>query len=641
MLFSFNLIESLPLYIINIYFFLIFFAVLVLSYSTGRLILSNYCENSLIKCSLFSIVIFATIISIVINLVPIFAKYVIFIFYLINLFILVTSSKIRNDLLKVVISFKFVLLVTFLIFLILNIIYNRIFIESDKLVYFFDSHDSFYIDPIAEILTADYFSRIKIFSHYPSEWGSFHFFEASFNSIFLLPIYQLGIIGLTILKNFYLSIFLSLFFFSFFKNKSFKKEEFLQIILKAFLIILLFIFLFSPKITYFILTKNFISTLSIIFIIQSLLSKNRNDFLIWTIILSLSSFRNSFISLMLIVYYLIEMHNFNLTSIINKIKKSLNLPNLMLITLFLFYLISTFYQSETVTEKFNLVGNWPIWWVGTTTYSIIANYKYFIVTLIVLIVIYLFSLKFFFEEKLDIASHFKKQDFYHFSLILIIPFICTILLIFKNHIIDIYNIEKLVIFFNSFNLTNLYYYFFPPLIWCLILFCSEIKARYIFLITIIGYTFLSIFIYNNIVMPAFHTSEIIILLFVSYNLLKFENIDRKKTLCYLFMASVIISNVFNSNIYIQSVANHNYISGIKLTYKIKDLKELKKREYICPQDTKYISSNKHTGAALSAILFKPYYSNILIKDKYDNWDNISLRFAAPSKQQVSNPCRSE
>ena len=395
--------------------------------------------------------IFATIISIVINLVPIFAKYVIFIFYLINLLILATSSKIRNDLLKSVISFKFVLLATFLIFLILNTIYNRIFIESDKLIYFFLGHDPFYIDPIAEILTSDYFSRIKIFSHYPSEWGTYHFFEASFNSIFLLPIYQLGIIGLNILKNFYLSIFLSLFFFSFFKNKSFKKEEFLQIILKTFLIILLFIFLFSPTITYFILTKNFISTLSIIFIIQSLLSKNRNDFLIWTIILSLSSFRNSFISLMLIVYYLIEIHNFNLANIINKIKKSLNLPNLMLLTLFLFYAIATFYQSETNMGKFHLLGNWPGWWRGSTTYSVIENYKYFIVTLIVLIVVYLFSLKFLFKEKLDITSHFKKQDFYHFSLVLIIPFICIILLIFKGYIIDIYNIEKLVIFFNSFD----------------------------------------------------------------------------------------------------------------------------------------------------------------------------------------------
>ena len=141
-------------------------------------------------------------------------------------------------------------------------------------------------------------------------------------------------------------------------------------------------------------------------------------------------------------------------------------------------------------------------------------------------------------------------------------------------------------------------------------------------------------------MPAFRTSEIMILLYVSYNLLKFENIDRKKILCYLFMASVIISGVFNPYISRSFVRDH-YTNGIKFTYKIKDLKELKKREYICPQDTKYISSNKHTGAALSAILFKPYYSNILIKDKYDNWDNISLRFATHSKQQVSNPCRSE
>ncbi len=640
MLFSLNLIEILPLYAINIFLFLIFFATLVLGYPVGGYFLAKHCDNSLIKYSLFSIVIFATIISIVINLTPIFAKYVIFIFYLINLFILVTSSKIRNDLFKAVISFKFVLLATFLIFLILNIIYNRIFIESDKLVYFFDSHDSFYIGPIAEILTADYFSRIKIFSHYPLEWSSYHFFEASFNSIFLLPIYQLGIIGLNILKNFYLSIFLSLFFFSFFKNESFKKEEFLQIILKAFLVILLFILL-SPQITYFILTKNFISTLSIIFIIQSLLSKNRNDFLIWAIILSLSSFRNSFISLMLIVYYLIEIKDFNFTNIINKIQKSLNLPNLILVTLFLFYLISTFYQSETVNEKFNLLGNRPIWWTGTTTYNVLANYKYFIVTLILLIVIYLFSLKYFFDEKLDIVSHFKKQDFYHFSSILIIPFICIILLIFKNHIIDIYNIEKLVIFFNSFNLTNLYYYFFPPLIWCLILFCSEIKARYIFIIAITAYTFLSIFIYNNIIMPAFFTLEIMILFFVSHNLLEFENINRKKTLCYLFMASVIIFGVFNSNIYYRSVTEYNYNTGKKFTYTIKDLKELKKKEYICPQDIKYISSNKHAGEALSVILFKPYYSNILIEDKYDNWDKISFRYAVSPKQQVGNPCRSE
>jgi hypothetical protein len=270
-----------------------------------------------------------------------------------------------------------------------------------------------------------------------------------------------------------------------------------------------------------------------------------------------------------------------------------------------------------------------------------TNYEYFLLTLFFLITTYLFFTKYFFKEKLNFFSHFKKQNFVYFSLVLIIPLICIILLIFKHQIVNIYNIKKLVIFFDSFNLTNLYYYFFPPLIWCLILFCSEIKARYIFIIAITAYTFLSIFIYNNIIMPAFFTLEIMILFFVSHNLLEFENINRKKTLCYLFMASVIISGVFNSNIYYRSVSAYNYNTGKKITYTIKDLKELKKKEYICPQDIKYISSNKHAGEALSVILFKPYYSNILIEDKYDNWDKISFRYAVSPKQQVGNPCRSE
>ena len=119
MLFSLNFIEIFPLYIINIFFFLIFFSVLLLSYPTGRYILSNYCENSLIKCSLFSIVIFATIVSITTNFASIYAKYIIFIFYLINLSTLVINTKIRNDLLKAVISFRFTLIFTFAIFLLI------------------------------------------------------------------------------------------------------------------------------------------------------------------------------------------------------------------------------------------------------------------------------------------------------------------------------------------------------------------------------------------------------------------------------------------------------------------------------------------------------------------------------------------
>ena len=641
MLFSLNLLEILPLTIINIFFFLIFSTVLILSYPIGRYFLINHCENSLVKYSLFSITIFATVVAITANLAPIFAKYVIFIFYLVNLSTLVISSKIRNDLLKAIISFRFILLFVFVIFLAINEIYKVIFIDNNELVYFFNDHDAYFFNPIAEVLTSDYFTRLKILSLYPLEWSSYHFFEASFNSIFLLPIYKSGTIGLLILKNFYFSIFAILFLFSFFNSGGFKKGEHLQTFLKVFFIILLFVSLFLPKISYFILTKNFISTLSIIFIIQSLLSKNKNEFMIWVIILSLSSFRNIFISLMLFAYYLIESQHFNFESIIHKIKRSLNFPNLILITLFSFYLIATFYQSEANISKFHLLAGGKGWWSGTTTYMIVENYKYFISIFIFLITLYLFLLKYLFKEELYIFSYFKKQDFFYFSLVLIVPFICTILLIFENQIINIYNIERLKIFFDSFNLKNLSYYFFVPLIWCLILFCSKILVRNIFLIAIIIHIFLSIFISNGISVPAFFALETMILFYISHILLDFNNYNKKKVLCYLFMLSVVILSFFNPNIYYKSIVNYNYKTGTKFVFKIQDLKELKKIKYLCPRYTKHISSYENVGTALSGILVKPYYSDMSMLDKYSHWDNISLRFAVKAKHQVSNPCKNE
>ena len=535
MLFSLNLLEILPLTIINIFFFFIFSTVLILSYPIGRYFLINQCENNLVKYSLFSIIIFATIVAIITNLAPIFSKYVIIIFYSINLFILIIYPKIRDDLLKAVISLKFILISIFLIFLLINVFYKPIFIEDDKLFFLYDSTQVYFVDPVAEILTSDYFSRLKIFSLYPSEWSTYHFFAASFNSIFFLPIYQSGEIGLPILKIFYLSIVLSLFFFSFFKNESSIKEAYLLIILKVFLIILLFISLFYTKVVYFALTNNFVTVISIIFITQSLLSKNKNDFLIWAIILSLSSFRNIFISLMLVVYYLIESQHFNLENIIKKIKKSLNLPNLILVSLFLLYLISTFYQSETIAPIFHLHPSRSWWSSGTTTNIIMTNYEYFLLTLFFLITTYLFFIKYLFKEKLNFFSHFQKQNFVFFSLVLIIPFICIILLIFKHQIINIYNIKKLVIFFGSFNLTNLYYYFFVPLLWVFILFWSKILIRYLFIITIIIYTFLSIFIDNGIILPGFFVLEVLILFFVSHILLDFKNTSNKNILSYLFI----------------------------------------------------------------------------------------------------------
>ena len=378
--------------------------------------------------------------------------------------------------------------------------------------------------------------------------------------------------------------------------------------------------------------------LSTIFIIQSFFSKNKNDLLIWTIILVISSFGNIFIGLMIAVYYLFESQNLNFKIFIHKIKKNLNLPNLLLVILFLFEMISVFLMSEFDQPRYNLPTN-KSWWITSVSYQIIENYKLFFLTVILLTIAYLFLLKFFLNKKLNFVLHFNRQDLFYFSVVLIIPFIFLVLLIFKNQILDILNIEKLKIFFDFLNITNLSFYFFVPLVWCFILFCSKTLVRYIFIIPIIIYTFLSIFIYAPIIFPAFFTLEILILFFISHILLDFRNVNKKKAFCYLFMISVIISSLFQLNTYYDVIAG--YKSSTKLVFEIKELKELKKRKYLCPKDIKYISSHKNVGSALSGILLKPYYTNISIIDRRANWGNAALRLAVPPKEQVSNPCTNE
>ena len=142
-------------------------------------------------------------------------------------------------------------------------------------------------------------------------------------------------------------------------------------------------------------------------------------------------------------------------------------------------------------------------------------------------------------------------------------------------------------------------------------------------------------------MPAFFALEIMILYYVSSILLNSDRNSKKKTLCYLFMTSVVISCFVNPNIYYESFVKQNYQGSIKLTFKIKDLKELKKSKYLCPHHTKNFGSNKYIGAALSGILVKPYYSDISIHDKESHWYNIPLRFAVKSNEQVNNPCKNE
>ncbi len=644
MFFSFNLIEILPLQIVNILFFLTFFLILILSYPVGRYFLNNYSENSLIKCSLFSIAIFSAIVSIVVNLAPIFAKYIIFTFYLINLYILIVNFRIRSDLIKAIIPYKLILIFIFFLFLIINEVFKIIHINKDELIYIYNSHDSYFLDPILEIFSANYFSRLKIFSIYPFEWSTYHFFEASFNSFFLLPIYKSGTIGLLVLKNFQLSIFIFLFYISFFDNKNLKKEDYFKIIFKLLLISIIFVFLFYSKVIYFILTKNFVSTISLIFIAQSILNKNKKDLLIWLIILSMAAFRNLFITFMFALYYLIDNHDLSFSNIISKIKKIFNKPILLLLILFIIYFLVTLFSGVDMSQKFHLISNKYPWWENTISNNIILNYKHFVFTLFVLIIFYLLVFKYFLKNQIHNFLSFNKHDYYFLCLIFTIPALCILILLLKAQILNIFESNILIIFFESFKLQNLYYYFFVPVVWCALLFVLNNLLRYIFAVTVIIYTFLSIFISNNIILPGFFALEILMLFIISLTLLKNDFFNKKKIFTYLFIFSFVILSLFNLN-YFNKPRNY-YANGIKYIFNISDIKKLSKKNYICLDDIKqvrykyinHISSEKLLGTALSSIIAKPYYPNISSIAKYSEWGIVSSRFAvSPNKYNV-NPC---
>ena len=103
------------------------------------------------------------------------------------------------------------------------------------------------------------------------------------------------------------------------------------------------------------------------------------------------------------------------------------------------------------------------------------------------------------------------------------------------------------------------------------------------------------------------------------------------------MATVVFFNIFNINY--KDQAFRLYSDGEKLVFKIKDLSELTEKKYLCPQDINKFGLRKYSSTALSAILVKPYYSNISNIDKYENWENASSRWARPPNKRTKNPCK--
>ena len=645
MFFSLSLLESFPLSIIYIYIFVTFLSVLLISYPVGRYILVDNFGDSLLICSLFSLTIVATISATIVNLSPIFTKHVIIFFYIINILILVKNEKIRKDLKKKIISNKFNLLLIFIIFLLITLTKQSILIEGNQLILYFDDHWTYFLNPVVEMLRSDYFSRLKFLNLYPNEWATFHFFPASLNAVFLLPTYHSGILGIILIKNFYLAIFWFLFFSIFFKKENLTKKKYLNIILLVLFIFISYIIFFSAQTIYHVTTNNFISIISILFITQSIISKKRNEFLIWSIILSISSFKNILITLLLFLYYFYETHNLSIKAFVNKFKNIFILPNILLSILFLFYLASTFYESTPTTPKFHLLGDGYGWWNLSITKNIILNYKNFLIIFLLLFITYLFLQKYIYKKNIHISKIIRFKDFTFLSLNLVIPILCLTIFSLKFFFIDFYNIEKVKLFYNAFIIENVAYYLAIPFVWSIILFNYKSLVRIIFLLIVIIYTFLSMFINNAVILPGFFAVEMMILLYVFYEL---QN-NRKFLITHLFLVAVLFNSMvsdkerFAVGWNVVKVIDKKYnLKFTKQDFKIKDLKNLKEKKYLCPQDIKSFIKDKNTSSALSSLLVIPFYPSSEQLSKKE-----SLRLSAVSRWMVisetehHNPCTNE
>ena len=158
-----NIAEVYTLIGAQILFFFNFLSVFFLSYATGYLIIYKKIKRNTFQYSLVSLIFFSTIIAITVNFYVSYAKHIITIFYFLNIFVFLINETIRKKFLEALkknIKFFFLIFILYIFFN--NFIYSVAEINNNKLNFIYRDDDSYFYNPIREILFSDYLSRIRI-----------------------------------------------------------------------------------------------------------------------------------------------------------------------------------------------------------------------------------------------------------------------------------------------------------------------------------------------------------------------------------------------------------------------------------------------------------------------------------------------
>ena len=632
-----NIAESYTFFGAQLLFFLNFLSIIFLSYSSGYLLANKKIQNNTFQYSFVSLILFSAIIGITVNFFTIYAKNIITIFYLLNISLFIINKSIRKKFLEILIKNIKFFIVVFLFYIYFNNFYYPVAeLDNNKLnIIYYDDYSYFY-NPIREILFSDYSSRIRISTLYPMEWGSYYFFQAGFNAIFLKTIASSGLVGYLYLKNFFLSFFYSSLVFYGLDRNPFNKK--ISLVNTFFSLVIICIIFYFHKTMWFMTTNGFVSVCLALFIADAIIRKKNKNVYLWCILLALTSLKFAFISFFIYFFYLFQDTKIDFKKIFFKLKKNIEYIDALFIILLVVYLISTFINSTAVNPTFNLPGKIVTgWWEMTISQNTIINKNILGLNLLFFSTFYFFLMQ---KKYVKINLYnYNLNMLYYVLIVFLIPFLTVSLIYLKDFLFELSEHKKLDIFISSINLDNMLFYCYVPIIWFLFLVNFSNSIKYLFLALITWHTFLSIFINHSVILPSLYLIELIILIYCYFFILSNKN-KFKDNLYVFFFIFVVFINV----LVIKDFSKQDeHVHKIQLDFL--KLKEVASKDFLCANDIKQFNVTHKKGLLpaniISSLLGKNYYTEILYLknfNRHDYWNDGTARWAVVPKKIETSEC---
>lgn len=325
----------------SLYFFLILF-IFLLHFGIGQI----FIKSGVFETAFFGLVIASAPTAIIANYYAKYAKYSILTTTVITL--LLTSKLILNKTKQKKLEILKITLLALVIFLINHNLNGYLFFSEGKKNILYNPHHAYFTSLVSEIISANYSSRLKVFTGYPNEWGNFHFMNSSLlaNLQYYLPYNNLFSYYLTLTSVISLVIATIV-------EKC--RLQFATPFYKTILGICILFTYFAPSVKWNLLTNGTITLLAMALLFFSWPS--RKNMFCWFFALGMSVSRLApyflfALGCLFIERYIVLNKSMQLKLYLNNLKNDLKkfYKYILLIIIFFFYNFSTIYPKYIYVE---------------------------------------------------------------------------------------------------------------------------------------------------------------------------------------------------------------------------------------------------------------------------------------------------